>query len=70
MNETDRRKQLQHLLAMQHTMLDMAVDWGGLWEFESNAPKGGRLSDFLANLAMSIQIIDQVLQSTIDQTVH
>jgi hypothetical protein len=70
MNETDRRTQLQNVLAMQHTMLDMAVDWGGLWEFESNAPNGGRLLDFLANLAMSIQMIDQVLKSTTGETIH
>ena len=57
-----RRLKLEEVIKLQAEVLKMAVDWGHVWQHESAAPNGHRLSDFYLKIAQSIAILKNQLQ--------
>ena len=70
MDDIARTLKLQDLKAIQLHMLEMVSDMGEFWTQGLEAPKGGRLSDFLANIAISLAMIDEVLESDAEDMLH
>ena len=52
-----RVARLEKVIEKQSELLDMAVDWGGVWQFESSAPDNNRLPDFYLKLAECVAML-------------
>lgn len=52
-----RVARLEHVIEKQCELLDMAVDWGDVWQNESSAPENNRLPDFYLKLSECIAIL-------------
>lgn len=46
-----RVARLEEVIQIQTELFEMAIDWGGTWQFESSAPENNRLPDFYLKLA-------------------
>ncbi len=68
-----RITRLEEVIQKQTELLEMAVDWGCVWQHESSAPENNRLPDFYLKLAECIGILKVQLRhelETRDQTSH
>ncbi len=61
-----RVARLEHVIEKQCELLDMAVDWGDVWENESSAPENNRLPDFYLKLTECIAILKVQLRHEIE----
>lgn len=65
-----RINKLQELKDMQIQMLDMVGDCCWFWERGQASPEGISASTFMAHIAMSLAMIDEVMESDEEDTRH
>ncbi len=61
-----RISRLEEVIQKQTELLEMAVDWGCVWQHESSAPENNRLPDFYRKLAECIGILKVQLRHELE----
>lgn len=61
-----RVARLEEVIQIQTELLEMAVDWGQTWQFESSAPENNRLPDFYLKLAACVAKLKVQLRYELD----
>lgn len=61
-----RITRLEEVIQKQTELLEMAVDWGCVWQHESSAPENNRLPDFYLKLAECIGILKVQLRHELE----
>ncbi len=61
-----RIARLEEVIQKQTELLEMAVDWGCVWQHESSAPENNRLPDFYLKLAECIGILKVQLRHELE----
>ncbi len=61
-----RISRLEEVIQKQTELLEMAVDWGCVWQHESSAPEKNRLPDFYLKLAECIGILKVQLRHELE----
>ncbi len=61
-----RITRLEEVIQKQTELLEMAVDWGCVWQHECSAPENNRLPDFYLKLAECIGILKVQLRHELE----